>query len=683
MKRFISLLLASLTVLTLIPLGALSVSAVNSTSKFSTPYINSKYYTQLMNAKNSMGSDKAINIAKIAESQAGYLEGIYYSDLNGYQSNGTMKLSYKSGSVYKDYNGVLDVCEYNFWYYGCSDNSDISTYRSGTNTVSGANYPVSNYNKAWCAAFVSWCAAQAGVTDLVPINAGCGHMYKAILNKGGKVVSASEIKPGDILFYACNTCNVKSHVGIVSTNTAYTIEGNSNNKVNTVQISKSSVNCMSGHATEKVFVRPAYCNHSSTYTKVTTAATCMSTGTISYYCSNCHILVKTGTLDALPHSFDQYHHCTACGKAQSVQKTTCLTGVYKTKREVYVHSTPYAVGKDGTDNSVLRLTSGKAVAVSSAVKNRDGELWYYVTYTSNFGKRTTGYIEAKHLEFFQNEFAFKLSKGEDFTVKYGEKINIPEIKREGYTLIGYKIFKATPGTSAKYYTHGNGWQASAEIAKNNYEYKIFVPDSYNRLIDTWVTADNKDTTYYKLIPIWEKTAYYTISYDANGGLYTPQSQTKEIGKSISLAYSDPVRAGYIFMGWSTSPTGSLEYYPGTAYNKDANIHLYAVWEKNPISFDEMYIKNLTSTSALLGCNVTADCSKLTEIGLMMRAEGGTMTKVASWKTGSILTYCTVQCGGANAEAPALTPGTTYYYRFYVYTTNVGVRYSDVYTFTTP
>ena len=684
MKRLISILIIAVMIIGIVPLGILNASAVNGRDTFSAPYTGSKYYTQLINARNNMGADKAINIAKIAESQAGYLEGTTYQDLDGYQSGGKMNLSYKSGSVYKDYKGVLDVCEYNFWYYGCNDNSAISNYRSSTKTVSGANNPVSDYNKAWCAAFVSWCAYQANVTNLIPINAGCGNMYRAILNKGGKVVAEADRKPGDIIFYACDKCGVKSHVGIVSTNTTYSFEGNSNDRVNKVEIAKSKVNCMSGHLTTKVFVRPAYCSHSAVYSKNSVPATCTANGKSDRHCSLCDVYIETITLPKTGHKYDKYNHCSYCGTASYTRRASCKTGVYNTKIKADIHSTPYSTGKNGESNILLTINPGKAVAVNYAVRNSNNQIWYSVYFIDVYGNTTTGYIESKYLEFFQNEFIFKLSKGEDFTVKYGERFEIPEIKREGYTLIGYKIFKATQGTSAKYFTaQSNGWKAFAEIEKNGLEYRMFLPNSDLSMGGNWITEDNSRTTYYKIIPQWEKTEYYTISYDANGGLYTPESQVKEIGKAITLSPSDPIRAGYVFMGWSTSPTGGVEYDAGTSYNKDASIHLYAVWVKSPISFDEMYIKNLTSTSALLGCNVTADCSKLTEIGLMMRAEGEYMQKVASWKTGTYLTYCTVQCGGNNAEAPALKPNTTYYYRFYVNTTNVGPQYSEVYTFTTP
>jgi len=684
MKRLTSIVLITIMILGVIPLSIINASAVNGKDTFSAPYRGSKYYTQLMNARNNMGTDKAINIAKIAESQAGYLEGINYQDLDGYQSGGKMPLYYISNGVYKPYNAVLDVCEYNFWYYGCTDNDNISKYRSTVYTASGTNYSLSKYDRAWCAAFVSWCAYQAGVTNLIPINAGCGGMFNTLINnRGGKVVSEAERKPGDILFYACDKCGVKSHVGIVSTDITYSIEGNSADKVNTVNISKSKVNCMSGHATTKIFVRPAYCSHSATYSKHTVAATCTANGSAQRHCSLCDAYIETITLPKTGHNYDQFNHCSNCGKAPYAKKATCKTGVYTTKSTTDIRSTPYSVGKNGESNSLVTLTRGNAVAVNSAVKNCLGEVWYNVYYVDVYGNKTSGYVETKYLNFFQNEFTFKLSKGEDFTVKYGERFEVPTINREGYTLIGYKLFKATKGTSAKYLTTDNTWKAFAEISKDNLEYKMLYAGNNSSMGGNWVTEDNSNATYYKLIPVWQKTEYYTISYDANGGVYTPESHIKEIGKPVTLSPSDPTRAGYVFMGWSTSPTGNVEYGAGTVYDKDASIHLYAVWIKSPISFDEMYIKNLTSTSALLGCNVTADCSQLTEIGLMMRPEGGNMTKVASWKTGTYLTYCTVQCGGSNAEAPALTPNTTYYYRFYVYTTNVGPQYSEVYTFTTP
>ena len=100
-------------------------SAVNSVNKFSTPYKNSIFYVRLNKAKNKTYADAGKKLAAIAESQLSYKEGLNYQDLDGYPAT-YKNLSYKAGSTYKNYKGYLDACEYNFWYYGCSDNSAVS-----------------------------------------------------------------------------------------------------------------------------------------------------------------------------------------------------------------------------------------------------------------------------------------------------------------------------------------------------------------------------------------------------------------------------------------------------------------------------------------------------------------------------------------------------------------------------
>lgn len=75
---------------------------------------------------------------------------------------------------------------------------------------------------------------------------------------------------------------------------------------------------------------------------------------------------------------------------------------------------------------------------------------------------------------------------------------------------------------------------------------------------------------------------YTISYNANGGSGAPSSQTKTHGTAITLSTVKPTRKGYWFAGWSksssaTTPTAS--YAPGSTYNTDAALTLYAVWYK--------------------------------------------------------------------------------------------------------
>ena len=73
---------------------------------------------------------------------------------------------------------------------------------------------------------------------------------------------------------------------------------------------------------------------------------------------------------------------------------------------------------------------------------------------------------------------------------------------------------------------------------------------------------------------------YSISYNANGGIGAPASQTKRYGESLTLSSTVPTRTGYTFMGWATSTYGSVAYMPGASFTANADTTLYAVWKAN-------------------------------------------------------------------------------------------------------
>ncbi len=116
-------------------------------------------------------------------------------------------------------------------------------YKEGTNnnTKYGADYGL-NYNP-WCQMFIWWIAQKAGIgEDIIPKTASCPTAYRWFKNKG-QVVSASEAKAGDIVFFQWNGSKNADHVGIVevvNSSIITTIEGNYNNMVARRNINKSN-----------------------------------------------------------------------------------------------------------------------------------------------------------------------------------------------------------------------------------------------------------------------------------------------------------------------------------------------------------------------------------------------------------------------------------------------------------
>lgn len=191
-------------------IGLMPVMEVGALSMTYTPtngFKSSKYYSQLTSV--SLTGDQRANLVNVAKSQIGYHEGNNFEQYGGGSS------------------GSDNVTEYNYWYYG-------QKHVKGNDT-----YP-------WCAVFVSWCAKQAGLSNIIPSFAGCGTGYNSTLPGAGAktYLRSSGYTPqsGDIIFFNSGGYS-PGHVGIVnyvSNGYVYTIEGNSSNKVNTLSYALSN-----------------------------------------------------------------------------------------------------------------------------------------------------------------------------------------------------------------------------------------------------------------------------------------------------------------------------------------------------------------------------------------------------------------------------------------------------------
>ena len=138
----------------------------------------------------------AADIVAVAVTQAGYCEG----SLSGNPANASTNNYQKFGQ----------------WYDQNVDNIGVT-------------------RAAWCAAFVSWCANQAGVpSSIVYYHAYCPYGVNWFRNQGRFQYAASRggsytPKAGDIVYFAPAGSSTSSHVGIVryvKNGYVYTVEGN-------------------------------------------------------------------------------------------------------------------------------------------------------------------------------------------------------------------------------------------------------------------------------------------------------------------------------------------------------------------------------------------------------------------------------------------------------------------------
>ena len=100
------------------------------------------------------------------------------------------------------------------------------------------------YTAAWCATFVSAVAIECGLTDIMPVECGCGYMIELYKKLGRwQENDAYTPKPGDVIFYdwqdganfaATDNKGSPDHVGIVtaaSCGVISVIEGNKDDAV--------------------------------------------------------------------------------------------------------------------------------------------------------------------------------------------------------------------------------------------------------------------------------------------------------------------------------------------------------------------------------------------------------------------------------------------------------------------
>ncbi len=200
MHRLVS---AALTIAIFAAVFSFGASALTPTQKTSDKYKTSKYYKNLTNIE--LTSDEPTNVLMIAMSQLGYHEGNSTADFDGMNQSG-------SGNY----------VEYNYLY----------------GKVDGDGDGTSEYGYAWCAAFVSWCIRQAGIsTDTVKSYVSCTNWVAWFKqNSTYKARSSGYIpSPGDIIFFkSAYVTRTSNHVGLVlyvKDGNVYTIEGNSSEKV--------------------------------------------------------------------------------------------------------------------------------------------------------------------------------------------------------------------------------------------------------------------------------------------------------------------------------------------------------------------------------------------------------------------------------------------------------------------
>jgi uncharacterized repeat protein (TIGR02543 family) len=162
---------------------------------------------------------------------------------------------------------------------------------------------------------------------------------------------------------------------------------------------------------------------------------------------------------------------------------------------------------------------------------------------------TTASNHTLYAQWTQNDYSYTFDAGggtggTSGTLHYGDPVTVPTVTRIGYTFTGW-LEGAPPATmpdNAIYYTAQ--WQAYS----------------------------------------------YTVAYDANGGTGATASSSHTYDVPKALTVNGFSRLGWTFLGWSTTPGGSVEYTNGQEVSNltgenGTTVTLYAVWSQNSYTYN--------------------------------------------------------------------------------------------------
>ena len=251
------------------------------------------------------------------------------------------------------------------------------------------------------------------------------------------------------------------------------------------------------------------------------------------------------------------------------------------------------IGEQGKFPPIIKIESATSTTNSITVKvktwrNQGGKIKYYIKaeneekYTE---KETTTEETYTYTELEQNKtYSIKIEviaenkQTAEVTkeIKVGTMPPVSEISMEGVTWIGTKA-TVKFATTTKFIIQTTITPTIEETWKTSNEITVETGTTvYARLTDGY----NKSSNYMTAIPELQ----YKITLNSNDGKGNTEEISCKYGKNYTLTKNKYTRDGFTFKGWSTSPSGTVEYTDqqnviNLSTENGKNINLYAVWEE--------------------------------------------------------------------------------------------------------
>ena len=248
---------------------------------------------------------------------------------------------------------------------------------------------------------------------------------------------------------------------------------------------------------------------------------------------------------------------------------------------------------------------------------------YYQTFAGTEGDQTlyAVYAAREYLIRYEYEGTYESGKVNPNYITYGETVTLYPVYRTGYTFAGWYDAKAggtrvevidehNIGSVSVLYARfvplefaitldaGGGTFTSPDGEASVYTYRL----EYGQTLDLptcsregyaflgWMDEDGNPVEQITSVNLgdmsltasWMQTGVeYRIEYMLDGGTMEGNPETALSDVTVSL--NEPVREGYLFLGWYDNPNGVGEPYMSTPFGRTEDLTLYALWQEMTVS----------------------------------------------------------------------------------------------------
>ncbi len=571
--NFVKAISLMLTLVMLVIMMPFQVSAASLPIAVSDAYKNSSFYQAACNAYSSY-SDPATRFVQVALSQKGYKGGTYSGDWAG---NG-------GGGKYTEYGRFM-----------AKDGQD------------------------WCASFVSWCAAAAGIpTSVIPRSAGAGHWKNVNTGTFTKVWSSdfstyNGYKPqvGDLVLYMpyCKTCysntgkylnynsyDLTAHVVIVtwaSSNAnadgGYSIRivergnGNTVSESNLNTTAQRTANCVCGKNTParvvQGFFRPNWSLMSGGNTTPDTpkSTVALTVATQSDYTKK-EFVTETNACVVTQITKPQGTLVTQCGLVLMDANGNVLKNYSENISNVGRNTTLFHSWYDINKEVGYTLTKGTT--------------YKYKFFTVVDGVRYEGAVRS-----FKTLGTVDTNPAVTLTVATQSDYTAKEFVTETNACVVTQITKPKGTTVTQcglvlMDANGNVLKNHSENVSNVGKNTTLFHSWYDINTEVGYTLSRGTTYKYKFFTVVDgvryegavrsfKTrgeVYYNLYFDAQGGSVSTTSKQIKSG-DLYGTLPTPVKSGYVFLGWYTKKSGGSKVTENTRHSGNGDVTVYAVWEE--------------------------------------------------------------------------------------------------------